>query len=139
MDIVEKTVDAKVDNLHEVLEFLEIELEKHDASMKLINVISIAAEEMYANVCMYAYPDSSTIGKCTITIGFDENGANISFIDDGIPFNPLAKADPNIHATAEERGIGGLGIYMVKQSMDDCTYERTTDGKNIFTMRKAIK
>ena len=139
MDIVEITVDAKVDNLHKVLEFLEAELEKRGASMKIINVISVAAEEMYANVCMYAYPNNKVPGECTIGIWFDGNDAYIMLIDNGIPFNPLEKADPNIHATAEERGIGGLGIYMVKQSMDDCTYERTSDGQNIFTMRKAIK
>lgn len=139
MDIVEKTVEAKVDNLHEVLEFLEVELEKRGASMKMINVISVAAEEMYANVCMYAYPNKKIAGECTVGIWFDGNDANIMLIDNGIPFNPLEKADPNIHATAEERGIGGLGIYMVKQSMDDCTYERTDDGQNVFTMRKAIK
>lgn len=139
MDIIEKTFEAKIDNLHMVLELLEAELEKHEASMKMINVISVAAEEIYANVCMYAYPNNESAGECTVGIYFDGDNANISFKDSGIPFNPLEKADPNIHAAAEERGIGGLGIYMVKKSMDDCSYERTTDGKNIFTMRKAIK
>ena len=138
MDIVEKTFEANVDNLHEVLAFLEEQLESRGASMKMINVMSISLEEMYANVCMYAYPDKETPGECTIGIWFDGDDASVMLIDNGIPFNPLAKADPDVHATAEERGIGGLGIYMVKEYMDECTYDRLGD-QNIFTMKKALK
>ena len=136
MEVIEKTFEAKIDNLHEVLGFVEEQLEIHEASMKIITITNISLEEMYANVCMYAYDGQS--GPCTIKIWFDGNDANISLIDNGIPFDPLAKEDPDIHAKAEERGIGGLGIYMVKEYMDECTYERVND-QNIFTMRKAIK
>lgn len=138
MEFVEKTFEAKVDNLHEVLNFLEEQLEAHEASMKVINVMSISIEEMYANVCMYAYVDRQTVGNCTIKISFENDIATVVLMDDGIEFNPLAKQDPDIHLAAEERDIGGLGIYMVKEYMDECTYERK-DGFNIFTMRKAIK
>lgn len=138
MEYLEKTVEAKVENLHEVLGFLEEQLEIHEASMKVINVMSISLEEMYANVCMYAYAEQDNIGDCTIRIGFDGDIADVSLIDSGLEFDPLAKDDPNIHAAAEDRGIGGLGIFMVKKYMDECKYERV-DGKNIFTMRKAIK
>ena len=124
--------------MHDVLAFLEEQLETRGASMKMLNVMSISVEEMYANICMYAYPDAKTPGECTIGIWFDGNDANVMLIDNGIPFNPLAKADPDVHAAAEDRGIGGLGIYMVKEYMDECKYERI-DNKNIFTMRKAIK
>lgn len=138
MEIVERTFEATVDNLHPVLDLIESELESHGASMKMINVISVAAEEMYANVAMYAYADKPAPGNCSISIWFDDDVVNIKFVDSGVEFNPLAKADPDIHATVEERGIGGLGIYMVKETMDDCIYDRV-DGKNIFIMRKAIK
>lgn len=137
METVERTYTANINNLHDVLAFLEEELEKHEANMKIINIMSISLEEMYANVCMYAYPDNDK-RSCTIRISFDGRFVNVTLIDDGIPFDPLAKEDPNIHATAEERGIGGLGIYMVKEYMDECLYERT-DNKNIFTMRKIYK
>ena len=136
-DYISKTFVADVNNLHDVLAFLEEQLETHEASMKVINVMSISLEEMYANVCMYAY-EGKDVGNCTIQIKFVENDVLVSLIDDGIPFNPLAKEDPNIHASAEERGIGGLGIYMVKEYMDDCTYNRVNE-QNIFTMRKALK
>lgn len=138
MEIIEKTVEANVDNLHIVLEFLEEQLEAHEASMKVINVMSISVEEMFANVCMYAYEGIEGPKECTIGIGFDGDVANVTLTDGGLEFNPLEKDDPNIHASAEERGIGGLGIFMVKKYMDECTYERI-DNKNIFTMRKAIK
>ena len=137
MDIVEKTFVAKVDNLHEVLAFLEEQLETHNASMKVINVMSISLEEMYANVCMYAYPNNETPGNCAISIWFEDNNVFVRLVDDGIEFNPLAKEDPNIHAAAEERGVGGLGIYMVKEYMNECTYDRK-DNKNIFTMKKDL-
>lgn len=138
MDILEKTVEAKVDNLHEVLGFLEEQLEMHEASMKVINVMSISVEEMYANVCMYAYANQEQPGDCTIKIWFEGEDVNVSLIDSGLEFDPLVKEDPNIHAAAEDRGIGGLGIFMVKKYMDDCKYERV-DGKNIFIMRKALR
>ena len=136
MEVIEKTFEAKIDNLHEVLGFVEEQLEAHEAMMKVITITNISLEEMYANICMYAYDGNP--GPCTIKIWFEGNDAFISLIDEGMPFDPLAKEDPDIHASAEERGIGGLGIYMVKEYMDECTYERIDD-KNIFTMRKAIK
>ena len=138
MDVIEKTFEAKVENLHKVLAFLEEQLEAHEASMKVINVMSISLEEMYANVCMYAYVGSNVKPECTISIGFDGDVANVTLIDNGMEFNPLDKVDPDVHAAVEDRGIGGLGIFMVKKYMDECTYERK-DNKNIFTMRKAIK
>lgn len=134
--LIEREFCATIDNLHEVLGFLECELEKHDASMKVINILSIALEEMYANVALYAYPEGQ--GTCTISIWFEGDDVNVRLVDSGIEFNPLAKQDPDIHASAEERDIGGLGIYMVKETMDDCSYQRIDD-KNIFTMRKGIK
>lgn len=138
MDVVERTFEAKVDNLHDVLGFLEEQLEAHEASMKVITVMSISVEEMYANVCMYAYEGQPEVGNCKIAISFEDDSAIVALTDDGIPFNPLAKVDPDIHAAAEDRGIGGLGIYMVKEYMDECKYERVNE-QNIFTMRKKIK
>ena len=136
MEYIEKICDATIDNLHEVLDFIEAQLETHEASMKNTNVILIAAEEMFTNIAFYAYPD--TTGQAKIAIGFDEDVMYLKLEDSGIEFNPLEKIDPDIHAKAEDRDIGGLGIYMVKKSMDDCEYMRV-DNKNIFIMKKSIK
>ena len=138
METISRTFTANIDNLHEVLGFVEEQLEMHEASMKVITVMNISLEEMYANVCMYAYEGKEEPGECIINVWFNGDDANVQLVDSGIPFDPLAKDDPDIHASAEERGIGGLGIYMVKEYMDDCTYERVND-QNIFTMRKRIK
>lgn len=133
---VERTYDATDDNLRTVLAFVEEELEKHEASMKAIMTITVAVEEIFVNIAHYAYEGKT--GKATVGMGFEGNDVEIYFIDNGIPFDPLAKKDPNVKASAEERDIGGLGIYMVKNSMDDCKYERR-NSQNVFTMRKAIK
>lgn len=134
--MVEKTFAADKSVLYDVLGFVEEELEKHDCNMKTQMMISVMVEEIFVNIASYAYPDGC--GTATITMDFDENDKlSISFIDSGLEFNPLAKEDPDITLSAEERGIGGLGIYMVKQTMEDVKYERV-DGKNILSFKKDI-
>ena len=134
--MIEKSFEAKTDNLHLVLEFLESELEKHGCNMNISTSISIAIEELFVNVASYAYPNSS--GSVTLKLDFDDDFILFTLIDSGIPFDPVAKQDPDITLSAEEREIGGLGIYMVKQTMDEMKYERK-DNKNILYMKKRFK
>ncbi|MCR5676278.1 MAG: ATP-binding protein [Lachnospiraceae bacterium] len=126
---------AKLDNLDEVIAFVEEQLEEHDCPPKLVIQINIAVEEIYVNIAHYAY--TPEIGEAVVQTEFSEDpsGITITFIDSGKPFDPLAKPDPDVTLPAEERQIGGLGIYMVKKSMDDVQYERK-DGKNILTITK---
>jgi anti-sigma regulatory factor (Ser/Thr protein kinase) len=95
----------------------------------------VAAEEIFVNVASYAY--TSGIGSVAIEVNFEEKpkAVAIRFIDSGIPYNPLEKEDPDVTLPAEKRGIGGLGVFMVKKSMDEVTYEYK-DGKNHLTIRK---
>ncbi|MCR5093364.1 MAG: ATP-binding protein [Lachnospiraceae bacterium] len=132
----ELTIDAQADNLDQVLAFVDEHLEEHDCGVKEQMQLDIAVEEIFVNIGYYAYP-KGTVGPATIRMDFPEGAGevSISFIDGGIAFNPLEHEDPDVTASAEERQIGGLGIYMVKKSMDEVGYERT-DGKNIFTIRK---
>ena len=134
--MIEKNFEAKTENLHLVLELLETELEKQGCNMKLITSLSIATEEIFVNVSKYAYPNSN--GNVTIKLDFVGDDALFTFIDSGIPFDPVAKEDPDITLKASDRPIGGLGIYMVKQTMDDMKYERK-DNQNILYMKKRIK
>lgn len=134
--MIEKKFGARVDNLHHVLEFLESELENHECSMKISTALAIAIEELFVNVASYSYPDGE--GDCTLKIDFDGDDCIMTLIDKGIPFDPVAKTDPDISLSAEERDIGGLGILMVKKTMDDMRYERKDD-QNILVMRKRIK
>ena len=134
--MVEKTFEAKVENLDNVLAFMEDELVSHGCAMKLIMPINISLEEMFVNIASYAYAPET--GDAIITVDFEGDDVVVVLKDTGIEFDPLAKIDPDINASAEDRDIGGLGIYMVKKYMDECKYERK-DGTNIFTMRKNIK
>ena len=129
----ELSIDAKAENLGEVLEFVEGELE--DAPMKLQTQVAIAVEEVFVNIASYAY--SPEVGEAIIRIAVDDEIV-IEFEDKGIPYNPLEKTDPDTTRSAEDREIGGLGIFMVKKTMDTVEYRREGD-KNILTIRKANK
>lgn len=134
----ELTVAATLENLAPVQEFIEGELEAAGCSMKTVMQISVAVEEIYVNIAHYAY--HPVVGEATIRcqVGGDPLQVTIQFLDSGKPFDPLKKPDADITLSAEERDIGGLGILMVKKSMDavDYAYE---NGKNILTIRKSIE
>ena len=135
--MTELKVAALTENLGQVLGFVETRLEELDCPMKIQTQIDIAVEEIYVNIANYAY--QSETGQATICIETEEDSGIvvIRFIDSGIPFNPLERKDPDVTLSAEERNIGGLGIYMVKKSMDDVSYEYQ-DGHNILTIKKKI-
>ncbi|MBQ8946250.1 MAG: ATP-binding protein [Lachnospiraceae bacterium] len=134
--------EAKLDNLNEVLAFADEILEEAGCSMKDQTAIDIALEEMFVNIVSYAYtdsgvPESEQTAEVIMDVSGDPASVSITLIDGGIPFDPLAKEDPDTTLSAEERQIGGLGIYMVKQTMNRVEYRRE-DNKNIFTMEKTI-
>ncbi len=133
----ELTIEAKLDQLDNVLDFVNSHLEVVDCPMKVQMQIDVAVEEIFVNIASYAY--APNIGSATILMKTesDPKSATITFIDSGIPYNPLAKPDPDVTLSAEERQIGGLGIYMVKKSMDDMQY-RYENGKNILTLQKNL-
>ena len=137
MKTFELTLEATVENLTPVMAFLEEHLEEAECSMKAQMQIAVAAEEIYVNIAHYAYAPGTGEATVRMEITDDPRTASITFIDRGIPFDPLAKPDPDVTLSAEERGIGGLGIYMTKKTMDDVRYERV-DGQNILTLVKRI-
>ena len=128
-------ISAQVENLDAVTEFITSELEAADCSMKAQMQIEIAVEELFVNIAHYAY--APNVGMAVISIGIEDGSAVITFEDSGVPYDPLAKEDPDITLSAQERDIGGLGIFMVKKSMDDMRYEYR-DGKNILTIVKRL-
>lgn len=132
----ELSITAKTENLDEVLSFVNCELEKQNCSMMAQMELDIAIEELFVNIAHYAYRPKE--GPVTIQIDFKEDMISVVFIDNGIPYNPWERKDPDITLSAEEREIGGLGVYMVKKSMDhvDYSYE---EGKNILTIQKNIQ
>jgi len=131
----ELTVEATVENLPQVMGFLEQHLEEADCPLKAQMQITVAAEEIYVNIAHYAYTPGTGEATVRLEITDEPAAATITFSDSGIPFDPLKKADPDVTLSAEEREIGGLGIYMVKKSMDDVRYAYR-DGQNILTLKK---
>ncbi len=167
----EITVKALVDNLGTVTDFVDDFLDSCDCPMKVKMQIDIAIDEIFSNICHYAYGDSA--GEATIRVDFEDAEASatdahasnaddpdalasnadatdalaadanarkavaLTFIDEGVPYNPLEKEDPDTTLSAEDRKIGGLGIYMVKKNMDKMEYEYS-EGKNILSMKKYL-
>ncbi|MFA9465812.1 MAG: ATP-binding protein [Velocimicrobium sp.] len=130
----ELLVDAVIDNLDMVMDFVNAELEAYECDMKVRTQISIAMEEIFVNIANYAY--KPFVGGVTIrvTVGSE---IIIEFEDKGVAYNPIEKMDPDIHKSAEEREIGGLGIFMVKKIMDSIEY-RHVDNKNILIIKKGM-
>ncbi len=128
---------AQIEDIPVVTEFVEAELEKLDCPMKSVIQINIAIDEIYSNIVKYAYPEKN--GPITVKLISKDNPRRVyvRFEDEGIPYNPLIKEDPDTTLSAEERTIGGLGIYMVKQSMDNVKY-KYENGHNILTIQKLI-
>ena len=134
---VNKTFPAKLDALNDVLGFVEETLEGYECPMKVQTAICVAIEEVFVNVAHYAYGDGE--GDMTLGIGFDEESRTVTFrmADKGVPFDPLKKPDPDITLSAEDREIGGLGIFITKKTMNEVTYAYE-NGENILTMTKKI-
>ena len=134
----ELTVEAKTTNIEAVTDFVNEQLEALDCPMKAQMQIDIAIDELFGNIAHYAY--NPEIGNATVRVEVIEDplAVVITFIDNGVPYDPLAKADPNTTLSAEEREIGGLGIFMVKKTMDEIAYEYK-DGQNILAIKKNLQ
>ena len=132
-----QTFPAKVEALSDVLGFVDRILESYECPMKIQMAICVAIEEVFVNVAHYAYGGGE--GEMTLGIGFDEASRDITFrmTDKGTPFDPLKKPDPDITFSAEEREIGGLGIFITKKTMDTVAYAYE-NGENVLTMIKKI-
>ena len=135
----ELTVDATVENIPVVTAFVEEHLAQYDCPSKAQMQIDIAIDELFSNIAQYAYGKPPAEGKATVRVEVAQKplAVIITFIDNGKPYDPLAKADPNVTLSAEEREIGGLGIFMVKKTMDEISYEYK-NGQNILTIKKNI-
>lgn len=133
----ELRIEAKTNRLNDVLAFIDEVLESMDCPMKAQMQLDIAVEEIFVNIAHYAYAPGEGDAVIIIESESDPRGVTITFKDRGIPYDPCAKEDPDITLSAEERQIGGLGIYMVKKSMDSMEYERKDD-QNVLTIRKTF-
>jgi anti-sigma regulatory factor (Ser/Thr protein kinase) len=133
----EMTIAATVENIDTVTDFVSEQLEACDCPMKAQMQINIAIDELFGNIAHYAYNPETGDATVRVEVVEDPMAVVITFIDKGVPYDPLKRADPNTTLSAEEREIGGLGIFMVKKTMDDITYEYK-DGQNILTIKKNL-
>lgn len=131
----ELTVAAAVENIDRVTEFINGELEAMDCPMKPQLQIAVAVDELFGNIAHYAYPEGGGEATVQVAENDDPHGVRITFIDRGIPYDPLAREDPDVTLSAEERQIGGLGIFLVKKTMDQVLYDYR-DGCNVLTIVK---
>lgn len=133
----EKVFSAKKDTLPEVMAFTEECLESFDCPMKSSMAICVAVEELFINIASYAYGEGE--GTASLSFGFDKSDRLMTLVikDNGVPFNPLERDEPDISLSAEEREIGGLGIFITKKTMDTVTYAYE-NGQNILTITKKI-
>lgn len=130
-------VSAITENLPKVMEFVDTELEAMDCPLKAQSQIDIAVDELYANIASYAYNPEEGPVTIRVEVNDDPLSVIITFIDNGVPYDPLAKDDPDVTLSAEERGIGGLGIFLTKKLMDDIEYVYD-NGSNILTIKKNL-
>ena len=131
----ELRIAATVENIEVVTDFVNEQLEAVDCPMKAQMQIDIAIDELFGNIAYYAY--APHVGEATVRVEVVEAplAVVITFIDSGVPYNPLVKADPDTTLSAEEREIGGLGIFITKKTMNSVTYTYE-NGENILTMIK---
>lgn len=134
----ELNISATIENIAAVTAFVDEQLEELDCPMKTQLQVDVAIDELFGNIAHYAY--NPEVGAATVRVEVTDDPLSvvITFIDNGVPYDPLAKADPDVTLSAEEREIGGLGIYMVKKSMDDISYEYK-NGQNILRIKKHIR
>lgn len=136
-DSNELVIEAATENLQKVQDFVESKLKDADCPMKAMMHINIAVEEIFVNIAHYAYAPGKGNATVRVEISDDPVVVTITFIDKGIPYDPLAKEDPDVTLSAQDREIGGLGIFMTKKTMDDISYEYK-DGQNILRLVKNI-
>lgn len=130
------TVKSEIEQIDNVLDFINKSLEENGADKKSISEIDVSIDEIFSNIVKFAY--SPNIGDVSFYLLFRQNKIIIRITDSGKHFDPLSTDNPKLRDYKETNKIGGLGIYLVKQTMDDVQYSYI-DKKNILTIIKTIK
>ena len=134
-NIVEKDFIAVQSELYNVQEFADGIFSRANIDERTKKQLELVIEEIFVNICSYAYKGNQ--GECKVSIKNDSNTIYLTFEDSGVPFNPLERQDPDITLSADEREVGGLGIFITKKTMDDVQY-MNVNGKNILRITKKI-
>ncbi len=131
------TLYATIENVETITGLIDEKLEEAGASMKAEMQINIVIDEIFSNIAKYGYASGKGDATVTLDILHDPLRAEITFINSGEPYDPLAQEDPDIHAALDDRPMGGLGILIIKKTMDDVSYEYK-DKQNVLTVVKTL-
>ena len=131
-------IGALTANLEQVQDFVGQIMKEAGCRDDIFMNVQLAVEEIFVNIASYGYPGREGSAEIEVQITGEPKSICIVFTDDGVPFDPLKKEDPDITLSAEERQIGGLGIYLVKEMMDEVKYSYT-DGRNVLTVVKCLE
>ncbi len=131
--MTQRTVEAKLEALETLLALTRDELEAAACPQREKNQILIAVDELFSNIARYAYGPQG--GNVQFSVQARPGAAELCFADEGVPYDPLQTDAPDLALSAQERQVGGLGIFMVRKLMDEMTYEYR-DGRNLLRIRK---
>ena len=134
--IQELTIEAVTENLEQVMEFVDVRLEDAGCPPKIQMQIDVALEEIYVNIANYAYNPETGPATVRVDVSDEPVTVTITFVDHGIPYDPLAKPDPVTPEDIMEVPIGGLGIFMTKRSVDEIYYERVGESNVVTFVKK---
>ena len=131
-------VPAETAQIHAVNDFLHAELDRRLCPKRIQSQLDLVIEELFVNVCHYAYADTGKTGTVKVqrTYSADPPCVKVKLIDEGVPFDPLAKPDVELPTSVDDLAIGGLGIFMVKNLVDDLHYERVDDANVVTILKK---
>lgn len=133
----EIVLEASDEKLAELMSFIERHLEEAACPLHTLMQVCLVAEEVFVNIAHYAYVPDKGSARVSLDISGEPSVLTLTFTDRGIPYNPLARKDPDITLPADQRSIGGLGILLTKKMMDEAAYEYK-DGQNILTLKKQL-
>ncbi len=131
------TIENRIEELSALAQKIEQLCGKWDLLSPMTMKINLVLEEALSNIIYYAFEDNG-IHKIEISLKNQKNMLTIEIIDDGIPFDPLSHEQPDITLQAEERPVGGLGIFLISKIMDTVQYSRKNN-YNILTLKKSIE
>ena len=133
----ELTVEAVVSNLDSVHDFIHSSISQYKCSNRTIMQLDLVVEEIFVNIASYAYAPNTGLAKILLELEQEPLTITLTFIDTGVPYDPLSKVDPDINLDVEDRQIGGLGIFLTKKMVDDINYQYS-DGQNILQLTKSL-
>ena len=134
----ELVIEAVVDNLDAVNLFVHKFIEQFEISKSTLMQLDLVVEEIFVNIASYAYSPNTGLVKILLNIETAPLAISLTFIDSGIPYNPLEQSDPDVNLPVDDRQIGGLGIFLTKNIADDISYQ-FVDGQNVLQLTKSLK